>query len=138
MKLISPEITNVEDDSSPVEEALALPERTEQARLQLEASFDKMADVLEGVDWKEQEIEHIATAAYYGMYAEAYELAARLEANIHLVEMRESQQILWKQWIEGISPEELEKVYDDPMHASVDKLRMQIANLVAKLGAQTS
>lgn len=113
----------------------------DEQRLQLEASFNFLASILEQADWKNEEIELISTAVYGGVNDELRDVVApqlgRLRKNMVLVDMRESEKMLWEQWSAGWTLEQIESAYHDLENHSAHKLRMRIARLVAKLGAQT-
>lgn len=110
-------------------------------RLQLEVPFTYLASVLERADWPEDKIQAVSSAVYNGVTDEIREAIRpqlmELRLNTALVDMRESERLLWEQWFAGWPIKEIEKMYHDPDNHSAHKLRMQIAHLVAKIGAQT-
>lgn len=118
-----------------------LQEPDDQERLQLEAKFNYLASVLERADWPEDKIQAVSSAVYSGVTEELRETIqpqlTTLRLNTTLVDMRESERLLWEQWFAGWPIEKIEAAYHDPDNHSAHKLRMQIAHLVAKIGAQT-
>ena len=112
-------------------------ERIEMVKRMLEKAFDDLATALSQAEWTQDEIDMIAEAVYHGVTQDTSSVLLPLKMNKSLASLRPGEEILWQQWVSGMSLGELAGEYDDSERHSIDQLRMQIANLVAKIARLT-